>query len=116
MALSERPVVVIGAGAAGGVVAKELSSTGFSVVVLEQGADETQICAATRLTREELRARHRLHTLAPALWTALKSGAIRATVARVEWAAVGGTTPEPLRTRLRRSPTRRGRCGCPTSG
>ena len=30
--------VVIGSGAAGGVVAKELSTAGFSVVVLEQGA------------------------------------------------------------------------------
>jgi choline dehydrogenase-like flavoprotein len=29
--------VVIGAGAAGGVVAKELSTAGFQVVVLEQG-------------------------------------------------------------------------------
>src|SRR5271163_2649541 len=29
--------LVIGAGAAGGVVAKELSTAGFSVVVLEQG-------------------------------------------------------------------------------
>jgi choline dehydrogenase-like flavoprotein len=29
--------VVIGSGAAGGVVAKELSTAGFSVVVLEQG-------------------------------------------------------------------------------
>jgi choline dehydrogenase-like flavoprotein len=29
--------VVIGAGAAGGVMAKELSAAGFSVVVLEQG-------------------------------------------------------------------------------
>ena len=28
---------VIGAGAAGGVIAKELSMAGFSVVVLEQG-------------------------------------------------------------------------------
>ena len=30
--------LVIGSGAAGGVVAKELSTVGFSVVVLEQGA------------------------------------------------------------------------------
>ena len=30
--------LVIGSGAAGGVVAKELSTAGFSVVVLEQGA------------------------------------------------------------------------------
>jgi choline dehydrogenase-like flavoprotein len=29
--------VVIGAGAAGGVIAKELSTAGFQVVVLEQG-------------------------------------------------------------------------------
>lgn len=29
--------VVIGSGAAGGVVAKELSTAGFSVVVMEQG-------------------------------------------------------------------------------
>ena len=29
--------VIIGAGAAGGVMAKELSTAGFSVVVLEQG-------------------------------------------------------------------------------
>jgi choline dehydrogenase-like flavoprotein len=33
--------LIIGAGAAGGVMAKELSSAGFSVVVLEQGP----ICA-----------------------------------------------------------------------
>ena len=30
--------VIVGAGAAGGIVAKELSSAGFQVVVLEQGA------------------------------------------------------------------------------
>ena len=30
--------VIVGSGAAGGVMAKELSSAGFSVVVLEQGA------------------------------------------------------------------------------
>ena len=29
--------VIVGSGAAGGVMAKELSSAGFSVVVLEQG-------------------------------------------------------------------------------
>ena len=29
--------LVIGAGSAGGIMAKELSSAGFSVVVLEQG-------------------------------------------------------------------------------
>ena len=34
---SEVDFVVIGSGAAGGVLAKELSSAGFSVVVLEQG-------------------------------------------------------------------------------
>lgn len=49
--------------------------------LLEQGADESQICAACGLTPVELRARYRLHTLAPALWVALKGGAIRARVA-----------------------------------
>ena len=29
--------VIVGSGAAGGVIAKELSTAGFSVVVLEQG-------------------------------------------------------------------------------
>jgi len=37
MALSEPDFLVIGAGAAGGVVAKELATAGFRVVVLEQG-------------------------------------------------------------------------------
>lgn len=49
--------------------------------LLEQGADDAQICAATGLTRDELRARYRLHQLVPALWDALRSGAVRATVA-----------------------------------
>ena len=33
--------VVIGSGSAGGIIAKELSTNGFSVVVLEQGAYRT---------------------------------------------------------------------------
>ncbi len=33
--------VIIGSGAAGGVLAKELSANGFSVVVLEQGKYRT---------------------------------------------------------------------------
>ena len=33
--------VIIGSGAAGGVLAKELSSNGFNVVVLEQGVYRT---------------------------------------------------------------------------
>jgi choline dehydrogenase-like flavoprotein len=37
MALSQPDFLVIGAGAAGGVVAKELATAGFRVVVLEQG-------------------------------------------------------------------------------
>ncbi len=49
--------------------------------LLEQGADEAQICAACGLTPAELRAHYRLHTLTPALWAALKGGSIRARVA-----------------------------------
>jgi len=33
--------VIVGSGSAGGVLAKELSTAGFSVVVLEQGPDIT---------------------------------------------------------------------------
>src|SRR6266705_3582971 len=58
--------VIIGAGAAGGVMAKELSTTGFQVVVLEQGPylreadfhyDELQIRTTPALIND--------HTLAP---------------------------------------------------
>jgi choline dehydrogenase-like flavoprotein len=53
--------VIVGSGAAGGVLAKELSTNGFSVVVLEQGAcltekdfthDETKILAQSLLTNK----------------------------------------------------------------
>ncbi|HWY05465.1 MAG TPA: NAD(P)-binding protein, partial [Candidatus Acidoferrales bacterium] len=53
--------VIIGSGAAGGVLAKELSTNGFRVVVLEQGAyltekdfthDETKIFAESLLTNK----------------------------------------------------------------
>ena len=48
--------VIVGSGAAGGVLAKELSSNGFRVVVLEQGPylkeadfshNEMEVCIAT---------------------------------------------------------------------
>lgn len=54
--------VVIGAGAAGGVMAKELSTAGFSVVVLEQGPwwkekdfdhDEIAHCFNSKLTNDQ---------------------------------------------------------------
>ena len=53
--------VIIGSGAAGGVIAKELSTNGFSVVVLEQGPyhreadfthDEIQITNQYQLTNK----------------------------------------------------------------
>src|SRR5260370_37260548 len=53
--------VIIGSGAAGGVLAKELSTNGFRVVVLEQGEylrekdlthDETKIFVQTLLTNK----------------------------------------------------------------
>ncbi len=34
--------VIVGSGAAGGIIAKELSTAGFSVVVLEQGPRLTE--------------------------------------------------------------------------
>jgi len=37
MALSDPDFLIVGAGAAGGAVAKELATAGFRVVVLEQG-------------------------------------------------------------------------------
>ena len=45
--------VVIGAGAAGGVMAKELSGTGFRVVVLEQGVRQLLAQPRCRLPRRE---------------------------------------------------------------
>ena len=58
--------VIVGSGAAGGIVAKELSTAGFSVVVLEQGPR----IEATQFEHDEFKYLFRDHLLtkSPVTW------------------------------------------------